>query len=47
MPITNQPALNDVTDLDNRRDFVGIFTLVFVTFIFLPLPGAIATWLNF
>lgn len=47
MPISNQPALNDVTDLDNRRDVLGMFTLVFVASIFLPLPGAIATWLNF
>ena len=47
MPMSNQPALNDVTDLDNRRDFLGIVSLVFVAFIFLPLPGAIATWLNF
>ncbi len=47
MPIANQPALNDVTELDNRRDLLGILSLVFVTLIFLPVPGAIATWLNF
>ena len=47
MPMSNQPALNDVTDLDNRRDVLGIASLVFVALIFLPLPGAIATWLNF
>lgn len=47
MPMSNQPALNDVTDLDDRRDFLGIISLIFVAFIFLPLPGAIASWLNF
>ncbi|AFY36819.1 peptidase M50 [[Leptolyngbya] sp. PCC 7376] len=47
MPLAHQPALNDVTDLDNRRDILGIVNLVFVMLIFLPLPGAIATWLNF
>ncbi|NJN72217.1 MAG: site-2 protease family protein [Limnothrix sp. RL_2_0] len=47
MPIGNQPALNDVTELDNRRDILGMATLAFVMLIFLPLPGAIANWLNF
>ncbi|MEB3224335.1 MAG: site-2 protease family protein [Synechococcus sp.] len=47
MPIANQPALNDVTDLDNRRDLLGMFTLVFVALIFLPLPAGLSGWLNF
>ncbi|MBV5260807.1 site-2 protease family protein [Synechococcus moorigangaii CMS01] len=47
MPIANQPALNDVTDLDNRRDLLGMFTLVFVALIFLPLPTGLSSWLNF
>ncbi|ANV87388.1 site-2 protease family protein [Picosynechococcus sp. PCC 7117] len=47
MPIANQPALNDVTDLDNRRDLLGMFTLVFVALIFLPLPAGLSNWLNF
>lgn len=47
MPITNQPALNDVTELDNRRDLIGMATLVLVALIFLPIPNSITTWLNF
>ncbi|BAW97309.1 putative membrane-associated Zn-dependent proteases 1 [[Synechococcus] sp. NIES-970] len=47
MPIANQPALNDVTDLDNRRDLLGMLTLVFVALIFLPLPAGLSAWLNF
>lgn len=42
MPINDQPALNDVTDLDNRRDFIGLLSLALLLLILLPLPGAIA-----
>ncbi|MBR8828414.1 MAG: site-2 protease family protein [Gomphosphaeria aponina SAG 52.96 = DSM 107014] len=45
MPAAN-PALNDVTELDNGRDFLGMVMLVFVIAIILPLPGTIAQLLN-
>ncbi|MGK7877074.1 MAG: site-2 protease family protein [Xenococcaceae cyanobacterium] len=46
MPIADQPALNDVTELDNLRDLYGLLSLVLLVSILLPLPGAIAQWLN-
>ncbi len=46
MPINDQPALNDVTELDNRRDLLGLFSMAILIMILLPLPGALATWLQ-
>jgi membrane-associated protease RseP (regulator of RpoE activity) len=46
MPITDQPALNDVTELNNWRDFLGLIALVVLIMILLPLPGSLAHWLN-
>ncbi|MGK7954995.1 MAG: site-2 protease family protein [Crocosphaera sp.] len=46
MPIADQPALNDVTELDDIRDFVGLFSLALLIFILLPVPGAISHWLQ-
>jgi membrane-associated protease RseP (regulator of RpoE activity) len=46
MPIVDRPALNDVTDLDSWRDWLGLFSLVILLAIILPLPGAISTWMN-
>jgi membrane-associated protease RseP (regulator of RpoE activity) len=46
MPINDQPALNDVTELDNRRDFIGLLSLALLLLILLPLPGAVAQFLN-
>lgn len=46
MPVTDQPALNDVTELDNLRDFMGLVSLALLLAILLPLPGAVAGWLN-
>ncbi|HAC62970.1 MAG TPA: site-2 protease family protein, partial [Cyanothece sp. UBA12306] len=46
MPISDQPALNDVTELDNKRDALGLFSLTLLIMILLPLPGTIAQWLN-
>ena len=45
MPVIDQPALNDVTELDNLRDFLGLICLGLLIIIVLPLPGAIAQWL--
>jgi membrane-associated protease RseP (regulator of RpoE activity) len=46
MPVTAQPALNDVTELDNWRDFWGLLSIVLLLSILLPLPGAVAQWLH-
>jgi membrane-associated protease RseP (regulator of RpoE activity) len=46
MPILDQPALNDVTELDNIRDTLGLLALALLIFILLPLPPTLANWLN-
>jgi len=46
IPVTDQPALNDVTELDNRRDILGLSAMVLLVLILLPVPGAIAQWLH-
>jgi membrane-associated protease RseP (regulator of RpoE activity) len=46
MPLVDQPALNDVSELDNRRDFFGLFCLALLVIILLPLPPTLAQWLN-
>ncbi|HLP90577.1 MAG TPA: site-2 protease family protein [Nostocaceae cyanobacterium] len=46
MPLADEPALNDVTELDNRRDFLGLLAMALLLVIILPLPGAIARLLN-
>ncbi|NES85723.1 MAG: site-2 protease family protein, partial [Moorea sp. SIO2B7] len=46
MPLADQPALNDVTELDNWRDLSGLLSLALLVIILLPLPGAISVWLN-
>ncbi len=46
IPLIDQPALNDVTELDNKRDFLGLLAIALLIVIVLPLPDAIASWLN-
>jgi len=46
IPIIDQPALNDVTELDNGRDFLGLASLAILIAIILPLPEAIANFLG-
>jgi membrane-associated protease RseP (regulator of RpoE activity) len=46
IPLIDQPALNDVTELDNKRDFLGLFTLALLIMIILPLPTGISSLLN-
>ena len=46
MPLLDQPALNDVTELDNLRDFFGLTALTLLLLILLPLPITVANWLN-
>jgi membrane-associated protease RseP (regulator of RpoE activity) len=38
MPNIDEPALNDVTDLDDRRDLLGLGALALLVLILLPLP---------
>jgi membrane-associated protease RseP (regulator of RpoE activity) len=46
MPIADQSALNDVSELDNKRDFLGLLSLLLLITILLPLPKMIGVWLN-
>jgi membrane-associated protease RseP (regulator of RpoE activity) len=46
MPLMDEPALNDVTELDNGRDFLGLLSLAILIAILLPVPPAISQWLN-
>lgn len=46
IPLVDRPALNDVTELDNQRDFLGLLTLALLIVIILPLPEAIGNLLN-
>lgn len=41
MPIYDEPALNDVTELDNTRDFLGLLSLALLLAIVLPAPQLI------
>jgi len=45
-PVFDQPALNDVSELDNRRDFLGFSILVLLIVILLPVPSVVAQWLQ-
>lgn len=46
IPLMDEPALNDVADLDNQRDIWGLFAMALLVMIILPLPQAIASWLQ-
>ncbi|HZG39294.1 MAG TPA: site-2 protease family protein [Nodosilinea sp.] len=39
IPAADQPALNDVSELDDRRDFLGLVALTLLVMIVLPAPG--------
>ena len=39
MPVYDEPALDDVTELDNQRDFWGLVSLAILLLIVLPAPG--------
>lgn len=41
IPAVDEPALNDVTELDNRRDLLGLVTLALLIFIVVPTPPQI------
>lgn len=46
MPLIDEPALNDVTELDNQRDVWGLLAMALLIVIILPLPQAIANFLQ-
>lgn len=46
MPIYDEPALNDVTELDNLRDFFGLLALAVLVVIILPVPNMLAQLLQ-
>ncbi|YAG07434.1 Site-2 protease family protein [Nostoc sp. DSM 114167] len=46
MPLIDEPALNDVTELDNKRDVWGLLAMALLIVIILPLPQAIANFLQ-
>jgi membrane-associated protease RseP (regulator of RpoE activity) len=41
MPATHEPTLNDVSELDNYRDAIGLFALGLLLFIILPVPAGL------
>ncbi len=45
IPAVDEPALNDVTELDNRRDLLGLATLAILVLIILPAPKVLIQWL--
>ncbi|MDY6939786.1 MAG: site-2 protease family protein [Cyanobacteriota bacterium] len=47
MPIRDEPALNDVSELDNRRDFIGLMALALLAAILLPAPKILTQALGF
>ncbi|ERT08259.1 peptidase M50 family protein [Lyngbya aestuarii BL J] len=47
LPLNDEPALNDVSELNNIRDFIGLLTLALLLVILLPVPQTIAQWLNY
>jgi membrane-associated protease RseP (regulator of RpoE activity) len=46
IPVVDEPALNDVSELDNRRDFLGLVMLGVLLLIVLPAPQSIVALLN-
>lgn len=45
MPVVDEPALNDVSELDDRRDFWGLVALAILVMIILPAPSAVLQFL--
>ncbi len=41
IPAVDEPALNDVTELDDKRDLWGLLALTILVLIVLPTPGAL------
>ncbi len=45
MPTADEPALNDVSELDNFRDLIGLLALGLLLLIVLPVPQALSGYL--
>jgi hypothetical protein len=45
-PLNDEPALNDVSELDNRRDFLGLLAIGLLLTILLPAPTILLEWLK-
>jgi membrane-associated protease RseP (regulator of RpoE activity) len=43
IPAVDEPALNDVSELDDRRDMLGLVALTLLVLIVLPAPGMLTT----
>jgi membrane-associated protease RseP (regulator of RpoE activity) len=46
LPLIDEPSLNDVTELDNKRDILGLLAMVLLIIIVLPLPQSLARFLQ-
>jgi membrane-associated protease RseP (regulator of RpoE activity) len=46
MPLNDEPALNDVSELDDWRDFLGLVAIGLLLVILLPAPRILLQWLN-
>ncbi|AKG22882.1 site-2 protease family protein [Calothrix sp. 336/3] len=46
IPLMDEPALNDVSELDNKRDILGVFSMALLVLIILPLPQIFAQLLQ-
>jgi membrane-associated protease RseP (regulator of RpoE activity) len=46
LPATDEPALNDITELDSTRDWVGLLLLAGLLLIVLPAPKMLVGWLG-
>ncbi|MGD1699752.1 site-2 protease family protein [Dapis sp. BLCC M229] len=46
LPLADEPALNDVSELDDKRDFLGLLMLGLLVMILLPAPKMVIQWLN-
>ncbi len=45
MPVVDEPALNDVSELNNGRDLLGFLCLLLLLLIVLPAPQSLVSWL--
>ena len=45
IPVGDEPALNDVTELDNGRDLLGLITLAILVMTIVPAPVTLVQWL--
>lgn len=46
LPVADEPALNDLSELDDRRDGIGFLALFILILIVLPLPPVLQQWLT-